>query len=98
LTAKVIMNTLKENPTHGGMTRQDLQDVAQLYIGDRGLMDHVLKEMNKVIILIRPRRAVERKGANMSNKSLQIGQNFDSIIFFFSQIVEIEGGGLVFSL
>jgi len=47
-------------------------------------MDHVLKEMNNVIIVIKPRRTVERKGANMSNKSLQIGQNFDSIIFFFS--------------
>lgn len=34
----------------GGMTRQDLRDAARLHIGDRGLMDHVLKEMNNVIV------------------------------------------------
>ncbi|KAG9157545.1 hypothetical protein Leryth_022782 [Lithospermum erythrorhizon] len=49
-STKVIVNALKENPAHGGMTRQDLRDAARLHIGDRGLMDHVLKEMNNVIV------------------------------------------------
>jgi len=59
------VNTLKENPAHGSMTQQDLRDADRLHIGDRGLMDQVLKEINNVIIVIRPRRTVERKGANM---------------------------------
>lgn len=32
------------------MTRQEARDAARLHIGDTGLIDHVLKAMNNVII------------------------------------------------
>lgn len=44
------VDALKENQAHGGMTRQDLRDAARLHIGDTGLLDHVLKAMNNVIV------------------------------------------------
>ena len=49
-TAEVIVGALKENQAHGGMTRQDLRDAARLHIGNTGLLDHVLKAMNNVIV------------------------------------------------
>lgn len=49
-TAEVIVDVLKENQAHGGMTRQDLRDAARLHIGDIGLLDHVLKAINNVIV------------------------------------------------
>ncbi|KAK7819131.1 phd finger protein [Quercus suber] len=49
-TAEVIVDALKENQAHGGMTRQDLRDAARLHIGNTGLLDHVLKAMNNVIV------------------------------------------------
>lgn len=49
-TAEVIVDALKENQAHGGMTRQDLRDAARLHIGNTGLLDPVLKAMNNVIV------------------------------------------------
>ncbi|KAH6796536.1 RING/FYVE/PHD zinc finger superfamily protein [Perilla frutescens var. hirtella] len=53
--AKVIVEALKEkraanNIGSSGMTRQEARDAAHLHISDTGLIDHVLKAMNNVII------------------------------------------------
>lgn len=52
--AQIIVNALKEKKenkfSHGGMSRQEVQDAARLHIGDTGLLDYVLKSMNNVIV------------------------------------------------
>ncbi|KAG6392692.1 hypothetical protein SASPL_146916 [Salvia splendens] len=53
--AEVIAEALKEkraakNIGSSGMTRQEARDAARLHIGDTGLIDHVLKAMNNVIV------------------------------------------------
>ncbi|KAI3451327.1 hypothetical protein Pfo_007992 [Paulownia fortunei] len=53
--AEVIVEALKEkraanNVGSCGMTRQEARDAARLHIGDTGLIDHVLKVMNNVIV------------------------------------------------
>ncbi|KAK7276206.1 hypothetical protein RIF29_17342 [Crotalaria pallida] len=52
--AQVIVDALKEHKGvksgSGGMTRQDVRDVARLHIGDTGLLDYVLKSLNNVIV------------------------------------------------
>ncbi|KAH6760075.1 RING/FYVE/PHD zinc finger superfamily protein [Perilla frutescens var. frutescens] len=53
--AEVIVEALKEkrasnSSDSSGMTRQEARDAARLHIGDTGLIDHVLKAMNNVIV------------------------------------------------
>ncbi|XP_022879695.1 PHD finger protein MALE MEIOCYTE DEATH 1 [Olea europaea var. sylvestris] len=53
--ANVIVEALKEKRAtnevgSSGMTRQEARDAARLHIGDTGLIDHVLKAMNNVIV------------------------------------------------
>jgi hypothetical protein len=52
--AEVIVDVLKkknaEKLCHGKMTRQDLRDAARVHIGDTGLLDHVLKSLDNVIV------------------------------------------------
>nr|GLL18976.1 PHD finger protein MALE MEIOCYTE DEATH 1 [Ipomoea trifida] len=54
-TANVIVDALKEKKQENksgsyGMTRQEVRDAARVHIGDTGLIDHVLKSMNNVIV------------------------------------------------
>lgn len=54
-TANVIVDALKEKKQENksgsyGMTRQEVRDAARAHIGDTGLIDHVLKSMNNVIV------------------------------------------------
>ncbi|GFQ03262.1 phd finger protein male meiocyte death 1 [Phtheirospermum japonicum] len=64
--AEVIVEALKEKrakykASSSGMTRQEARDAARLHIGDTGLIDHVLKVMNNVIVgNVIVRRAVNR--------------------------------------
>ncbi|XP_051141119.1 PHD finger protein MALE MEIOCYTE DEATH 1 [Andrographis paniculata] len=64
--AEVIVEALREKRTSMrgsscGMTRQEARDAARVYIGDTGLIDHVLKVMNNVIVgSYIVRRAVNR--------------------------------------
>ncbi|KAL3629065.1 hypothetical protein CASFOL_027126 [Castilleja foliolosa] len=64
--AEVIVEALKEKretnkTSRSGMTRQEARDAARLHIGDTGLIDHVLKVMNNVIVgNFIVRRAVNR--------------------------------------
>ncbi|CAH9138970.1 unnamed protein product [Cuscuta epithymum] len=51
-TANVIVDALREKKqeSKSGMTRQEVRDAARAHIGDTGLIDHVLKSMNNVIV------------------------------------------------
>ncbi|VFQ99703.1 unnamed protein product [Cuscuta campestris] len=62
-TAEVIVDALREKKqeTNSGMSRQEVRDAARAHIGDTGLIDHVLKSMNNVIVgSYVVRRAVNR--------------------------------------
>lgn len=70
--AEVIAEALKEkraakNTGSSGMTRQEARDAARLHIGDTGLIDHVLKAMNNVIV----GDHIVRRAANRSTKVLE---------------------------
>ncbi|KAG8383670.1 hypothetical protein BUALT_Bualt04G0038000 [Buddleja alternifolia] len=70
--AEVIVEALKEkryanNVCSCGMTRQEARDAARLHIGDTGLIDHVLKVMNNVIV----GNYVVRRAVNRCTKILE---------------------------
>ncbi|KAL8472341.1 hypothetical protein ACS0TY_028904 [Phlomoides rotata] len=70
--AEVIVEALKEkratkNVNSFGMTRQEARDAARLHIGDTGLIDHVLKVMNNVIV----GNYIIRRAVNRSTKVLE---------------------------
>lgn len=70
--AEVIVDALKEKRgekgVHNcGMTRQEARDAARLHIGDTGLIDHVLKSMNNVIV----GNHVVRRAVNRATKVLE---------------------------
>ncbi|KAI4367082.1 hypothetical protein MLD38_022860 [Melastoma candidum] len=69
--AEVIVEALIQNKEEkfgqGGMTRQDVRDVARMHIGDTGLLDNVLKMMNNVTI----RNFVVRRSVNPSTRVLE---------------------------
>ncbi|KAK3421428.1 hypothetical protein EUGRSUZ_G02081 [Eucalyptus grandis] len=52
--AKIIVNTLKEHQAdvkgHKSMSRQELRDAVRLYIGDTGLIDFVIKNIDNTIV------------------------------------------------
>ncbi|KAF8021171.1 hypothetical protein BT93_G1565 [Corymbia citriodora subsp. variegata] len=52
--AKIIVNTLKERQAdvkgHKSMSRQELRDAVRLYIGDTGLIDFVIKNIDNTIV------------------------------------------------
>ncbi|XP_057783982.1 LOW QUALITY PROTEIN: PHD finger protein MALE MEIOCYTE DEATH 1-like [Salvia miltiorrhiza] len=70
--AEVIAEALKEkraakNTGSCGMTRQEARDAARLHIGDTGLIDHVLKAMNNVIV----GDHIVRRAVNRATKVLE---------------------------
>ncbi|KAL3845091.1 hypothetical protein ACJIZ3_002494 [Penstemon smallii] len=70
--AEVIVDALKEKKSansisNWGMTRQEARDAARLHIGDTGLIDHVLKSMNNVII----GNYIVRRAVNRSTRILE---------------------------
>ncbi|KAL2241114.1 PHD finger protein MALE MEIOCYTE DEATH 1 [Sesamum indicum] len=70
--AEVIVEALKEkravnNGGSSGMTRQEARDAARLHIGDTGLIDHVLKVMNNVVV----GNYIVRRAVNRSTKVLE---------------------------
>ncbi|PIN01011.1 PHD Zn-finger protein [Handroanthus impetiginosus] len=70
--AQVIVEALKErrgtnNVRSCGMTRQEARDAARLHVGDTGLIDHVLKVMNNVIV----GNNVVRRSVNRCTKVLE---------------------------
>ncbi|EPS59525.1 hypothetical protein M569_15279, partial [Genlisea aurea] len=71
-TAQVIVEALKRKRDQscclgGGMTRQEVRDAARLHIGDTGLIDHVLKVMNNVVL----GNCVVERSVNRSTKVLE---------------------------
>ncbi|KAL6543491.1 hypothetical protein OROHE_010113 [Orobanche hederae] len=83
--AQVIVEALTEKRAKiksgsSGMTRQEARDAARLHIGDTGLIDHVLKVMNNVIV----GNYIVRRAGNRSTKILEY------------TIQEIEAGKDVF--
>ncbi|GER26232.1 PHD finger protein [Striga asiatica] len=70
--AEVIVEALREKRAKNqarscGMTRQEARDAARVEIGDTGLIDHVLKAMNNVIV----GNYVVRRAVNKSTKILE---------------------------
>ncbi|KAL1569720.1 PHD finger protein MALE MEIOCYTE DEATH 1-like [Salvia divinorum] len=70
--SEVIVEALKEkraakNTGSSGMTRQEARDAVRLHIGDTGLIDHVLKAMNNVIV----GDHIVRRSVNRSTKVLE---------------------------
>ncbi|KAL2504454.1 PHD finger protein MALE MEIOCYTE DEATH 1 [Abeliophyllum distichum] len=70
--AEVIVEALKEkraakNVGSSGMTRQEARDAARIHIGDTGLIDHVLKAMNNVIV----GNYIVRRAVNRSTRVLE---------------------------
>lgn len=70
--AEVIVEALKEKRAVNeggccGMTRQEARDAARLHIGDTGLIDHVLKVMNNVVV----GNYIVRRAVNRSTKVLE---------------------------
>ncbi|KAG9129203.1 hypothetical protein Leryth_006405 [Lithospermum erythrorhizon] len=71
-TASVIVAALKEKRAQNKngscvMSRQEARDAARLYIGDTGLIDHVLKSMSNVIV----GDCIIRKVSNRTTKKLE---------------------------
>lgn len=70
--AEVIVKALEEKRALNdvgscGMTRQEARDAARLHIGDTGLIDHVLKVMNNVIV----GKYIVMRAVNRSTKILE---------------------------
>ncbi|EYU30865.1 hypothetical protein ABFS82_08G214100 [Erythranthe guttata] len=63
--AEVIVDALLEKKA--GMTRQEARDAARVHIGDTGLIDHVLKVMDNVVV----GNFVVRRSVNRSTKILE---------------------------
>ncbi|KAG9137584.1 hypothetical protein Leryth_019770 [Lithospermum erythrorhizon] len=71
-TASVIVDAMKKKRAqnkHGNyvMSRQEARDAARLYIGDTGLIDHVLKSMSDVVV----GDCIIRKVSNRMTKKLE---------------------------
>ncbi|XP_075494147.1 PHD finger protein MALE MEIOCYTE DEATH 1 [Primulina tabacum] len=81
--ADVIVDALKEKREANkgcriGMTRQEVRDAVRLHVGDTGLIDHVLKAMNNVIV----GKYVVRRAVNRSTKVLEYSiQDLNSVKF-----------------
>ncbi|KAI3408474.1 PHD domain-containing protein [Psidium guajava] len=69
--AKIIVNTLKEHKAdakgHKSMSRQELRDAVRLYIGDTGLIDFVIKNIDNTIVGSR----IVRRKMNPRTKTLE---------------------------
>ncbi|KZV49766.1 PHD finger protein MALE MEIOCYTE DEATH 1 [Dorcoceras hygrometricum] len=81
--ADVIVDALKEKRESGngcrkGMTRQEVRDAVRLHVGDTGLIDHVLKSMNNVIV----GKYVIQRAVNRSTKVLEYSiQDLNNVKF-----------------
>ncbi|XP_071740348.1 PHD finger protein MALE MEIOCYTE DEATH 1-like [Rutidosis leptorrhynchoides] len=77
--ANVVVNGLKKTK-NCGMSRQEVRDMARLYIGDTGLIDYVLKSMNNVIVgEYVVRRAVNSRTGVLEYSLKEVNQNDESV-------------------